>query len=122
MRLRRMLGLYSFFYALMHFFIYIILDRGLYWDDIIEDILKRPYIMFGFAALLMLLPLAITSTRNWIRRLGHNWQRLHRLVYVIAVLALLHFLLLVKLDVTEPVIYSLVYVILMFSRIRKQKS
>lgn len=122
LRLRRMLGLYSFFYALLHFLIYVVLDRGLYWDDIVDDILERPYIMFGFVALLLLLPLAITSTQNWMRRLGRDWQRLHRAVYVIAVLALLHFYLLVKIDVTEPLIYSLLFLILMLLRIRKRKS
>lgn len=121
-QLRRMLGLYSFFYAVMHFIIFVALDKAFYWDEIIGDILERPYIMFGFSALLMLTPLAITSTNNWIRRLGRNWSRLHRLVYVIAAFTLIHFILLVKVDLTEPLIYSFIFVILMFLRWGKVKS
>jgi sulfoxide reductase heme-binding subunit YedZ len=120
-QIRRMLGLYSFFYASLHFIIFVALDKAFYWDEIIDDILERPYIMFGFAALLMLIPLAVTSTNNWIRRLGRNWQRLHRLVYPVAVFTLIHFLLLVKADITEPLIYSLIFVVLMFLRRQKVK-
>ncbi len=122
MRLRRMLGLYSFFYACVHFTLYIALDKFFYWDEIFADILKRPYIMFGFAAFLMLIPLAVTSTNNWIRRLGRRWLKLHKLVYVIAVFTLTHFMLLVKADITEPLIYSFIFLILMLMRVEKQKS
>jgi len=122
LRLRRMLGLYGFFYVCLHLSIYIALDKAFYWDEVIADIIKRPYIMFGFAAFLMLIPLAVTSTRNWIRRLGRNWQRLHRLVYLIAAFALVHFLLLVKADITEPVIYTLLFLVLMLLRVEKRKT
>lgn len=122
MQIRRMLGLYSFFYACLHFIIFVALDKAFYWDEIIDDILERPYIMFGFAALLMLIPLAVTSTHNWIRRLGRNWLRLHRLIYPIAIFALMHFLLLVKADITEPLIYSVIFVVLMLLRWPRLKS
>jgi methionine sulfoxide reductase heme-binding subunit len=105
-RFRRMLGLYAFFYASLHFSAYLALDLRGYWAQIFEEIAKRPYITVGFAAWLLLLPLAITSTRGWIRRLGRNWARLHRLVYAVAVLAVLHFWWLVKSDIREPLIYA----------------
>ena len=104
MRFRRMLGLFAFFYAVLHFSAYLVLDRALVWDDILIDLSKRPYIMVGFAALLLLVPLAVTSTRGWVRRLGRRWQTLHRVVYAIAVLGVLHFLWLVKADTLEPLI------------------
>ena len=105
-RFRRMLGLYAFFYACLHFAAYLGLDLRGYWTQIFEDIAKRPYITVGFAAWLLLLPLAITSTSGWIRRLGRNWARLHKLVYAIGVLAVLHFWWLVKSDIREPALYA----------------
>jgi sulfoxide reductase heme-binding subunit YedZ len=91
-RLRRMLGLFTFFYAVLHFLCYAWLDMGLYWDDIVRDIPKRPFALVGFAALLLMLPLAATSFNRAIRALGaRRWQALHRTVYAIAVLVLLHF-------------------------------
>ncbi len=92
-RFRRMLGLFAFFYVVLHFTVYAVLDQGLDISAIIEDILKRPYITLGMAGLLMLIPLAVTSTRGMMRRLGKRWQKLHRLVYVIAIAACLAFLL-----------------------------
>ena len=105
-RFRRMLGLYTFFYACMHFSAYLVLDLRGYWTQIFEEIAKRPYITVGFAAWLLLLPLAITSTTGWIRRLGRNWSRLHKLVYAVGVLAVLHFWWLVKSDIREPALYA----------------
>ncbi|MFC3551812.1 protein-methionine-sulfoxide reductase heme-binding subunit MsrQ [Lysobacter cavernae] len=106
LRFRRMLGLYAFFYATLHFTAYLVLDLRGYWTQVFEEIAKRPYITVGFAAWLLLLPLAITSTQAAIRRLGHNWARLHQLVYVVAVLAVLHFWWIVKSDIREPLLYA----------------
>lgn len=105
LRLRRMLGLFAFFYVVVHFTIYLVLDLELNFGTLGADIVKRPYITVGFTALLLLLPLAITSTNRMMRRLGARWQRLHRLVYVIAVLGVWHFYWQVKRDVREPLVY-----------------
>lgn len=106
LRFRRMLGLYVFFYATLHFTAYLVLDLRGYWTQIFEEIAKRPYITVGFTAWLLLLPLAITSTQAAIRRLGRHWAQLHRLVYAIGVLAVLHFWWLVKSDIREPALYA----------------
>ena len=103
---RRMLGLFAFFYACLHVAIYFGLDQLLSFEFILEDIAERPYITVGFTAWVLLIPLAITSTRGWIRRLGKRWQRLHRLIYVSATLGVLHFLWLVKADIRQPLIYA----------------
>jgi methionine sulfoxide reductase heme-binding subunit len=116
-RLRRMLGLFAFFYAALHLAVYLSLDQFFDWGAIAEDVLKRPYITLGFTAFLILVPLAVTSTRGWVRRLGRRWQRLHRAVYAAAVLAVLHFLWLVKGDPTEPLIYALVLALLLAVRL-----
>jgi sulfoxide reductase heme-binding subunit YedZ len=112
-RFRRMLGLYAFAYACLHFSAYLILDLRGYWTQIFEDIAKRPYITVGFTAWLLLLPLAITSTQGWIRRLGRNWGRLHKLVYAVGVLAVLHFWWLVKSDIREPALYAAILAVLL---------
>jgi len=112
-RFRRMLGLYAFAYACLHFSAYLILDLRGYWTQIFEEIAKRPYITVGFAAWLLLLPLAITSTQGWIRRLGRNWGRLHKLVYAVGVLAVLHFWWLVKSDIREPALYAAILAVLL---------
>ncbi len=114
---RRMLGLFAFFYTTLHLLSYVVLDQFFYWPDIWADILKRPYITIGMSAWLLLLPLAVTSNRRAIRRLGRNWQRLHRLVYPIAALAVLHFYLLVKADVREPLVYGAVLAVLLLLRL-----
>ncbi len=119
-RFRRMLGLYVFFYATLHFSAYLVLDLRGYWTQIFEEIAKRPYITVGFAAWLLLVPLAITSTQAAIRRLGRNWARLHRLVYVIAVLAVLHFWWLVKSDVREPLLYAAILTVLLAWRLGRK--
>ena len=103
---RRMLGLFAFVYIVMHFTVYVVLDQGLDMAAFIEDVLKRPYITLGMAGLLMLVPLAVTSTRGMMRRLGKRWQKLHRLVYVIAVISVWHFYWQVKLDTLDPVVYA----------------
>ena len=105
MRLRRMLGLTAFFYILGHFLFYVLVDQGLDFGIIVEDVIKRPYITVGFTGLLLLLPLALTSTRGAMRRLGRRWQTLHRLVYVAAALGCIHFYWQVKADVREPLLY-----------------
>lgn len=112
-RFRRMLGLYAFFYASLHFAAYLGLDLRGYWTQIFEEIVKRPYITVGFSAWLLLLPLAVTSTKGWIRRLGRNWARLHKLVYAIGVLAVLHFWWLVKSDIREPMLYAGILAVLL---------
>lgn len=106
LRFRRMLGLYAFAYASLHLAAYLVLDLRGYWPQLFEDIAKRPYITAGFLAWLLLVPLAVTSTRGWMLRLGRRWAVLHRLVYAIAVLAVLHFWWLVKSDLREPVLYA----------------
>jgi methionine sulfoxide reductase heme-binding subunit len=103
---RRTLGLLAFTYCTLHLLTYALLDLWGAWDTLVEDIVKRPYITVGFAGFLMLVPLAITSTRGWIRRLGKRWVELHRLVYAAAVAGCLHFLWQVKKDVREPLIYA----------------
>lgn len=121
LRLRRMLGLFAFFYASLHFAIYLFVDLGGFWRQVFEEIVKRPYITVGFLAWLLLLPLAVTSTKGMMRRLGRNWARLHTLVYPIGLLAVLHYLWLVKsgqkIAVREPLIYLAIYLVLMAFRV-----
>ena len=105
-RFRRMLGLFAFFYVCLHFGVYLIFDQFFDWRAIVADIAKRPYITVGFAGWLLLIPLAVTSTNGMIKRLGRNWRRLHRLVYLIGALGVLHYLWLVKADLTEPLYYG----------------
>ncbi|XZA04536.1 protein-methionine-sulfoxide reductase heme-binding subunit MsrQ [Xanthomonas albilineans] len=106
LRFRRMLGLYAFFYACVHVVAYLGLDLRGYWAQIFEEIVKRPYITVGFLAWLLLIPLAITSTQGWMRRLKRNWGKLHKAIYAIGVLAVLHFWWLVKSDIREPLLYA----------------
>jgi methionine sulfoxide reductase heme-binding subunit len=114
---RRMLGLFAFAYATVHLLIYVILDQGLAFEYILPDIVKRPYITAGMTAFVLMIPLAVTSTRGWIRRLGRRWQLLHRLVYVSAIAACLHFLWKVKVVVGEPVYYALILAALLGFRL-----
>jgi methionine sulfoxide reductase heme-binding subunit len=118
-QLRRMLGLYAFFYVLLHFLNWLLLDQGLYWPGIVEDIGKRPFITIGFAAFLMLIPLAVTSTNKMMRRLGKRWKSLHRLIYLISLLAVWHYYWQVKSDVTEPLIYLAIVLVLLGWRVWK---
>jgi sulfoxide reductase heme-binding subunit YedZ len=111
-RFRRLLGLYAFFYASLHLSVYLVLDLAGDWAHLLEDIAKRPYITVGFGAWLLLAPLALTSTRGWMRRLGRRWGQLHRAVYVAAALGVLHFYWGVKADVREPLLYAGVLAVL----------
>ena len=120
-RLRRMLGLFAFFYVIVHFASYVSFDHVFDVRAIVEDVVKRPFITVGFLSLLLLLPLAATSTHGMVRRLGaQRWNVLHRLVYVIGPLAVLHFWWMVKRDLTEPIIYALVLSILLGYRVREK--
>jgi len=118
LRLRRMLGLFAFFYVCVHLLTYLWLDHFFDWEEIIIDIVKRPYITFGMLAFTLLLPLALTSTKKMMKRLGYRWKSLHKLIYVIAILGVLHFLLLVKADLREPIIYAFVLVTLFIVRLK----
>ena len=136
LRFRRMLGLFAFFYVLMHFLVWLLLDRGLLnrwlapapegfaadplWPEIVADILERPFITIGFTALLILVALAATSTAGMRRRLGRRWQKLHRLVYAAAILGTWHYWWQVKLDVSDPMIYAALFALLLGVRLRRR--
>lgn len=117
LRFRRMLGLYAFAYLCLHFAMYVLVDQSLDWEILVEDVLKRPWITVGFAALLLLVPLALTSTQGWMRRLGRRWQSLHRLAYVATGLGIWHYWWQVKLDASQPALYAGVFAVLMGFRI-----
>ena len=118
LRLRRMLGLFAFFYACLHFTTYIWLDQFFGWPAIWKDILKRRFIWIGFTAFVLLIPLALTSTHAAVRAMGaRNWQRLHRVVYVIAICGVIHYWWLVKKDITQPAIYATVLTVLLAFRV-----
>ena len=117
-RLRRLLGLFAFFYASLHFLTYLVLDQFFDWTSIVKDIVKRPYITIGFLAFVLLIPLAITSNDRLIRLLGgKRWRLLHRLIYPIAIAGVLHFWWLVKKDITEPLTFALILAILLGMRL-----
>ena len=118
LRFRRMLGLFSFFYASLHFLTYIWLDQYFDWPFIVEDIIEHPYVIVGFCAFLILLSLAITSPKQMVRKLGKNWKKLHRLVYPAAFLGCLHYIWLVKSDIREPLLYFGIFTLLMLLRLR----
>jgi sulfoxide reductase heme-binding subunit YedZ len=114
---RRMLGLFAFFYASVHLLTYLTFDQVFDVQLIVKDVVKRPFITAGMAAFLFMLPLAITSTKGWIRRLGRQWQVLHRLIYISAVAAALHFIWKVKVVIGEPVYYAAILVVLLAFRV-----
>jgi sulfoxide reductase heme-binding subunit YedZ len=117
--LRRPLGLFAFFYVVLHLLTYAVLDLGLMWDTLLVDITERPYITLGFLAVVLLVPLAVTSTHAAQRRMGRRWMQLHRLVYVITVLAVIHYWWQIKLDVAaDPVFYAVAVAILLGLRAR----
>lgn len=116
---RRTLGLAAFGYAAAHLAIWVVLDHGLDGAAIAEDVLERPFVTAGMAAFALLLPLALTSSRGWMRRLGRRWVQLHRLVYVAAGLAVLHFLWLVKADLRPPLAYGSILAVLLAARLRR---
>lgn len=120
LRFRRLLGLWAFAYIALHFVTYFLLDRSPDLAVIAEDIAKRPYITLGFAALLLLVPLAVTSTAGWQRRLGARWQRLHRLVYPVGILACWHFYWLIKKDIREPLLYVVILAVLLGARLARR--
>lgn len=114
---RRTLGLLAFGYCALHLLTYALLDQYGAWDTLVEDVLERPYITAGFTGFLCLLPLAITSTRAWMRRLGRRWVVLHRLVYAAGVAGCVHFLWLVKADLLEPLVYTAILALLLGARV-----
>lgn len=117
-RFRRMLGLFAFFYGTLHFMTYFILDHSLQFAGVWDDVVKRPYITAGFTAFVLMVPLAITSTQGWIRRLGgRRWNLLHRLIYITAMGAVLHYFWKVKLDTTNPVYYATIVGVLLAARV-----
>ncbi len=114
---RRMLGLFAFFYATLHFTSYWAFDLLFAFGAMAKDVAKRPFILLGFTAFLLMIPLAVTSTKGWIRRLGRRWARLHQLVYLSAILAAIHFALKVKVFTGEPVYYAAGVAVLLGYRI-----
>jgi sulfoxide reductase heme-binding subunit YedZ len=117
-RVRRLIGLTAFWYACLHFSTYVVFDQSLSISEIMTDIAKHPWVLVGFTAFLCLIPLAITSTNRWVRRLGgKRWRRLHRLVYVAAAAGVLHYFWLVKKDITYPLTYGVVLLVLLLSRL-----
>ena len=120
-KFRRMLGLYVFFYATLHLLIYVGLDYRFDWDPILNDVLKKKYIFIGFSAWLLLIPLAATSSQKMIKLLKHNWKKIHKLIYIIAVFGSLHYIWLSKTIFFKPLIYSLIILVLLALRIRIKK-
>jgi len=114
---RRMIGLFAFFYGCLHFTTYIWLDKSFDVHEMIKDVYKRPFITAGFTAFVLVIPLALTSTKGWIRRLGKNWQRLHRLIYVTGIAAVIHYIWLVKADLRKPLQYAFVLGVLLLYRL-----
>jgi sulfoxide reductase heme-binding subunit YedZ len=120
-RIRRLIGLTAFWYALIHFLSYVVFDQSLSISEIGADILEHPWVLLGFAAFLMLLPLAVTSTKGWVRRLGgKRWQRLHRLIYPATAAGLVHYFWLVKKDVTDPVYWAAALLVVLGLRLVKR--
>lgn len=116
-QLRRMAGLFMFFYACLHFMTYVWLDHWFDWTAITEDIIEHPYVLVGFTAFVLSIPLALTSNKAMVVRLRENWKKLHKLVYLIAILGVLHFWWLVKKDIREPLLYAVVLLFLLGIRI-----
>jgi sulfoxide reductase heme-binding subunit YedZ len=121
-RIRRMLGLFAFFYASLHLLTYVWLDQFFAWGEIWLDIMERPFITVGMLAFTLLVPLAATSNRAMIRRLGKGWKKLHRLAYIVPLLGVVHFWWLVKADVSEPLVYGLVLLVLLVLRLNRRIS
>jgi sulfoxide reductase heme-binding subunit YedZ len=117
LRYRRALGLLAFYYVVMHVAVYVLLDQQMNFATIVADIIKRPYITLGMAALVMLIPLALTSSNAAIKRLGAKWTKLHRLTYPVAIAACLHYFLLVKSITLEPFIHIALIALLLFWRV-----
>ena len=120
-KFRRMLGLFIFFYATLHMLTYVVIDYRLDFSSISKDILTKRFIFVGFAAWLLLLPLTLTSSRKAVMFLKDKWKKLHRLIYLIAILGVVHFLWLVKFDITEPLIYAAIILVLLLFRVKFKK-
>lgn len=116
-QLRRMLGLFMFFYACLHITTYVWLDYSFDWADITKDIIKHPYVLVGFSAFILTIPLAVTSNNAMVRRLRERWKKLHQLVYLIAILGVIHFWWLVKKDIREPLLYAVILAVLLAIRL-----
>ncbi|MCA1791752.1 MAG: sulfoxide reductase heme-binding subunit YedZ [Thioalkalivibrio sp.] len=116
-RLRRPLGLFAFFYAACHFSVWFVFDMVVNWRWMIDDVIERPYITVGFAAFVLMIPLAVTSTKGWIRRLGKRWVTLHRLVYLVTGLGVLHYYWVVKADTRLPFLFGAILLVLLLARI-----
>jgi len=121
-RYRRMLGLFAYFYACLHFLTYIVLNQFFDIDAISEDIIDRPYITIGFTAFVLLAPLAVTSTKKMVTRLGNRWRQLHSLIYLITGLGILHYYWLVKADTRIPILLAIIFIILMVLRLKWAKN
>jgi sulfoxide reductase heme-binding subunit YedZ len=119
---RRMLGLFAFSYIALHFLVWLTLDRWLDLRAVLEDVAKRPFITVGLTALLLLVPLAVTSTAGWMRRLGRRWQQLHRLIYPAAILGCVHFWWQVKADLREPLLYATILLLLLGWRLHRARA
>jgi len=122
LKYRRAIGLYAFFYALLHFLNYMVLDYFFDWQLILEDIFKRPAITFGMLGFTLLIPLAVTSFKRMIKKLGKNWQKLHRLIYVLTIFAVIHNYMMVKADVLIPIIHAIILVSLLGYRVYLNKN
>jgi len=120
-KFRRTLGLFVFFYATLHLLTYVVIDYRLDWQQIFDDVLKKKYIFVGFAAWLLLIPLVITSSRKMVKLLKHNWKKLHRLIYVIAIFGALHFIWLSKTIFFKPLIFISIILVLLSLRIKIKK-
>jgi methionine sulfoxide reductase heme-binding subunit len=117
-KFRRMLGLYAFFYGCIHLITYFVFDRGFAWSGTVTDVIERPFIAIGMASFVMMIPLAVTSTNKMVKRIGgKNWQKLHRLTYVVAIGGVIHFWLIVKSDIFYPAVFGLVLLILLGFRL-----
>src|SRR3569832_630831 len=112
-----MIGLFAFFYGTLHLFTYVWLDKFFDWHEIVKDVYKRPFITAGFTAYLLMVPLAVTSTKGWIRRLGKKWVVLHRLIYGTALAGVVHYIWLVKKDEAKPLLYAAIFSVLMAWRL-----
>ena len=116
-KIRRLVGLFAYFYVCLHFLTYIVLDQFFGWEYIVEDVLERPYITAGFTAFVLLTPLAVTSTKGWIRRLGRRWGKLQRLAYVAGTLAVVHYLWITRADDRAPLVYGAILLTLLAFRV-----
>ena len=121
-KIRRMLGLFVFFYATLHLFIYVGIDYRFEWQPILDDVIKKKYVFIGFSAWLLLIPLAATSSQKMIKVLKQNWKKLHRLIYLIAIFGSLHYIWLSKTIFFKPLVYTSIIFLLLLLRIRFKKN